>query len=342
MLLSHVAGQFGASNRTDINGVNLSVVLAYVVAAPILETFLFQTLPVMVARKFHAGFWVQYFLAYVPFALAHFTMGTGSGIAAGIGCGSYIGYAYVRWRERSLKCALRVTISVHAMISASLIGALFLIEYFGSRIGYLGLAVPGMGFYLLRRFVRRRRERVQRGAPMKAAIFLLFLFLPSLISAQNLPNGFKCEDLINFANGRLPPNARKPQPKDQYGAALLAYDIQMCGRLQRREITVDQFNALQAAKLRELTNEKQQANGRAEGHTRSASTVGGFNPTDRWMLWDIDDRTGKMYPVNSYSSEKECKAYAHPAGILGYTLRTCFPSDFDPRPRNELILKHTN
>jgi hypothetical protein len=94
-------------------------------------------------------------------------------------------------------------------------------------------------------------------------LILLCLLSPGLAVAQNLPNGFHCEDLIDFANGKASPNrsasgpARKPNPKDKYGAALLAYDIQLCRRLKRKEITVAQFNVLQAEKLRQLTSEKQ-------------------------------------------------------------------------------------
>lgn len=84
-----------------------------------------------------------------------------------------------------------------------------------------------------------------------AFIFILLLG-PSLSLAQNLPNGFTCEDLLNAYR-------RKPQPKDQYEAALLAYDTDLCRRLGRKEITVAEFNVLQAAKLSELTEAKRKA-----------------------------------------------------------------------------------
>ena len=185
-------------------------------------------------------------------------------------------------------------------------------------------------------------------------LLFFFLVLPTLSLGQNLPNGFKCEDLIDFANGTVSPNrgtsgpVKKPNPKDAYGASLLAYDIELCRRIDRKEITVKEFNVLQAEKVRQLTSEKQKAAVEQKANIKPKHIAPDQPPQlqdlarrESWMLWDIDDRTGKMYPVNSYSSEKECKAYAHPAGIGGYTLRTCFPSDFDPRPRNEVILKHT-
>jgi hypothetical protein len=87
---------------------------------------------------------------------------------------------------------------------------------------------------------------------MILALIIFALLTPNLSLAQNLPNGLSCDDLIAFADGR-PPRARKPNPKDAYDKALLEYGTQLCRRLGRKEVTVDEFNVLFEAKQRQLT-----------------------------------------------------------------------------------------
>jgi hypothetical protein len=68
-----------------------------------------------------------------------------------------------------------------------------------------------------------------------------------------------------------------------------------------------------------------------------------------WVLWDIDDRTGKMYPVGTYATEKACKDNERPATRITVSnltpeqtdklypqnknMRSCFIETFDPWPR---------
>lgn len=130
--------------------------------------------------------------------------------------------------------------------------------------------------------------------------FVIVLLVSEALYGQNLPNGFKCEDLINFANGTVSPNrgtsgpVRKPNPKDAYGASLLAYDIELCRRLERKEITVKEFNFLQAEKVRQLTSEKQKAAVEQKANIKPGQVVPDQPPQlqdsarrERWMLWDM-------------------------------------------------------
>jgi hypothetical protein len=101
---------------------------------------------------------------------------------------------------------------------------------------------------------------------MKVPLILLILSLPNLSLAQKLPAGFTCQDLIETSEGKLSRSTdggqtyipiKKPQPKDAIGAALLSHDTQLCYRLSRGEITVDQFNALHDEKVHQLQGERE-------------------------------------------------------------------------------------
>ena len=89
-----------------------------VVIAPIVETLLFQALPVAVMRLFKAGFRWQVFAATVLFAAAHFTEGVAVGVGAGLIGGFYFAFTYVHWRERSRWTALWTTTVCHGIHNA--------------------------------------------------------------------------------------------------------------------------------------------------------------------------------------------------------------------------------
>jgi hypothetical protein len=100
---------------------------------------------------------------------------------------------------------------------------------------------------------------------MKVLLIVLILSLPSLSLAQKL-GGFTCQDLIETSEGKLSRSTdgggsyfpiKKPQPKNAFGAALLSHDTQLCYRLSRGEITVDQFNALHDEKFHQLQGERE-------------------------------------------------------------------------------------
>lgn len=98
-----------------------------ILIAPILETLLFQTLPIALARKLRARFTLQLLASVIPFAAIHFLYGPNAGIAAGLIGGFYFAYTYARWRKRSLWTALwttGVSHSLHNLIVLS-IGAIF-------------------------------------------------------------------------------------------------------------------------------------------------------------------------------------------------------------------------
>jgi hypothetical protein len=93
----------------------VQLILVACVWAPLVETALLQTLPVMISRALQARFWIQVLGSVVPFAALHFREGFGVGVIAGSIGGFYLAFTYARWREESLKSAFFMTAGLHAL-----------------------------------------------------------------------------------------------------------------------------------------------------------------------------------------------------------------------------------
>ena len=92
----------------------MPVILAVIlVGAPILETLLFQALPITIARWLKAGFKVQILASLVPFALVHLPEGIATGVCAGFVGGFYLAFTYAHWVEKSAWTALWTTTVAH-------------------------------------------------------------------------------------------------------------------------------------------------------------------------------------------------------------------------------------
>ena len=89
--------------------------LTAIVVAPLLETILLQTFPVMVARRLRAGFWVQVVAGMGLFAATHFALGVAAGLMAGVAGGFYFSFTYVHWRQESLSSAVWMTAATHGL-----------------------------------------------------------------------------------------------------------------------------------------------------------------------------------------------------------------------------------
>ena len=109
----------GVPPRTDLDNLShLELALAGCLFAPIFETLIFQAFPVMIVRMAGGGFRMCIVAGLVPFALAHFPSGIGTGVAVGIVGGFYLAFTYVNWRSESLSAALGMTIALHALGNA--------------------------------------------------------------------------------------------------------------------------------------------------------------------------------------------------------------------------------
>lgn len=98
---------------------------AAVIIAPVFETILCQTFPVMLARRLGAGFWTQVVAGMGLFAALHFPLGVAAGLAAGVVSGFYFSFTYVHWRQESLSAAVWMTVATHSLHNLVLCGAGF-------------------------------------------------------------------------------------------------------------------------------------------------------------------------------------------------------------------------
>lgn len=118
----------GLPSRTDLERMSdASLVWLVVVFAPITETGLFQGLFCALGRALRLGTWAQIALVWAPFALAHFLVGAGTGLCAGIMGGFWFAYAYVSQRRHSFARAFFITAGLHAANN----GAIVLLQLLG-------------------------------------------------------------------------------------------------------------------------------------------------------------------------------------------------------------------
>jgi membrane protease YdiL (CAAX protease family) len=86
-----------------------------VVAAPLVETLLFQFLPIAILRHLRVRFWWQVLASAAIFALAHFTVNIQTGIVAGVFGGLYLGFTFAWWARWSKRRAYWTTALSHAL-----------------------------------------------------------------------------------------------------------------------------------------------------------------------------------------------------------------------------------
>ncbi len=94
------------------------LIASAVVAAPIIETLVFQVIPISIARALRVPLKVQILISATLFALVHFIEGLGVGIGAGVIGGLYFAWAYAHWARKSFWTALWVTIVAHFLRNA--------------------------------------------------------------------------------------------------------------------------------------------------------------------------------------------------------------------------------
>ena len=105
-----------------LNASRRRVVVAAILVAPIVETLLFQALPIGCARLLKAKFASQVAWSMALFCVLHIASnGIGSGVAAGLIGGFYFGFTYAHWRGRSRWTAFWTTGLSHAMSNAAVV-----------------------------------------------------------------------------------------------------------------------------------------------------------------------------------------------------------------------------
>ncbi len=123
--------------RTDIEALYVRgvpyILLEIAIFAPLVETFILQTLPVALVRLFRASFTTQLIAAWIPFALLHFFLGPTIGVCAGLIRGFYFGFTYTHWCQRSKWTAIWTTSVSHMINNFILISIILMLNWITLR-----------------------------------------------------------------------------------------------------------------------------------------------------------------------------------------------------------------
>jgi hypothetical protein len=105
----------GETKREFLDWPIETVFIVMLLVAPVLETLLFQALPIFFVRLLKGSLRTQVVVSTILFAAVHFTEGITAGVSAGIIGGFYFGLAYAHWRTQSRWSPLWITTVCHAI-----------------------------------------------------------------------------------------------------------------------------------------------------------------------------------------------------------------------------------
>lgn len=86
-----------------------------VILAPLIETLMFQTIPISIIKWFKLSFSFQIIISFLLFSIAHFLVGWQVGISAGIIAGFYLAFTYAHWINKSHLTAFWTTALSHSI-----------------------------------------------------------------------------------------------------------------------------------------------------------------------------------------------------------------------------------
>jgi hypothetical protein len=125
----------GDQERTDLSLTMVEFAVVALLVAPVVETLLFQALPISVLRRLRAPLWLQVALSTVLFASLHLTSGIATALAAGAIGGFYLAWGYAHTARKSFWPALWTTSVQHFLRNT----ALFLIMACAGYFSWTGL-----------------------------------------------------------------------------------------------------------------------------------------------------------------------------------------------------------
>jgi hypothetical protein len=102
------------NKRKDLDGYSpLALIIMAVILGPLLETLIFQALPIGVLRAKRRTTQWQFSVSVTLFGAPHFLIGVPTGLSAGLIGGSYFAFTYLKFREASFLKAVCVTTALH-------------------------------------------------------------------------------------------------------------------------------------------------------------------------------------------------------------------------------------
>lgn len=123
-----VTAALGLEVRSDLQSLSPEIVVGAVVLAPLLETALFQMLPIELGRicdRPKAG-WLA---SWTLFAVVHFQVTASTGLAAGVAGGFFLTLAYVISHGRGRSIGFLYTSALHLLNNLVAVGIMALPEH---------------------------------------------------------------------------------------------------------------------------------------------------------------------------------------------------------------------
>jgi hypothetical protein len=126
---------------------NACVLIALVVGLiPLIETFLFQLVPINFLQRRKAGFWTQVCVSTALFAIAHFQMnGIVSGVSAGLVGGFGLAIVYARFVRRKISVAFWMTMLSHSIRNGIVVASVLVSIHSTPSLSYDFICHPSIG-----------------------------------------------------------------------------------------------------------------------------------------------------------------------------------------------------
>ena len=106
---------WGVPIRSFVNLPNKRLFILLVISAPLIETLMFQAIPISIIKWLKFSFSIQIIIPFLLFSIAHFLVGWQVGISAGIIAGFYLAFTYAHWISKSHLTAFWTTTLSHSI-----------------------------------------------------------------------------------------------------------------------------------------------------------------------------------------------------------------------------------
>lgn len=124
LFLPIVLAGIDVSSSVDIHDIPIWFILS---VGPVVETIVFQVIPIKVALALHAPQWLQMAISTVLFALGHLSGGLGAALVATFS-GIVLAWAFIKWSRKSIiRGALAATLTHCWMNLASFVASVLCI-----------------------------------------------------------------------------------------------------------------------------------------------------------------------------------------------------------------------